>query len=534
MPTCALIQGLNDVGFTRGRASSLGIGANPAFDDAPRRLSILAALVATVWALYMALYQFVFDQADLLGQVMSLAAIVGSLVTIALLRRWKERPASIVRLGLVYEVFLCGVGAFTENGNAELLERVPSGVSWNCVLIVAFPFVVPMSPQRTQVASLLAAFTTMVAGLIALNLTSGGLPRTPVLVALFLPPFLCAAIAYVPARLLSQLGDEVKRARRMGSYQLVERIGEGGMGEVWRAEHALLARPAAVKLIRPDIDPQKQGGYERALRRFEREARATAALESPHTVELYDYGVGDGGTFYYVMELLNGIDLETLVAEHGPLSPERAVFLLRQICRSLDDAHVRGLFHRDIKPANVFVGRRAGSYDYVKVLDFGLVTGERSPGIEDVRLTRDAEITGTPAYMAPEMATGEHPIDARTDLYSLGCVAYWLLTGQLVFDEGSAMKTAVAHVTAEPLPPSQRAGREIPAALERLVLQCLAKQQGDRPASAAALEQALGDTGLDVGWNQERAARWWQQHEPDRVAAPTASDASSDGTRQSA
>jgi serine/threonine-protein kinase len=291
------------------------------------------------------------------------------------------------------------------------------------------------------------------------------------------------------------------------------------MGEVWRAEHRLLARPAAIKLIRPEMLGEASAERRRAmLARFEREAQATAAMRCPHTVELYDFGVADDGAFYYVMELLDGLDAETLVEQYGPLPAERVVYLWRQVCHSLGEAHQLGLVHRDVKPANVFVCCYGRELDWVKVLDFGLVKTERERS-PDVRLTADGAVGGTPAFMAPEQVLGDRPIDGRTDLYAAGCVAYWLLTGTLVFQGRSAVETMMMHVQAEPVPPSRRSELAIPDALERAVLACLEKDPGRRPASADALDALLGAVSLDAPWTASRARAWWRLHCPERLRA---------------
>lgn len=302
-------------------------------------------------------------------------------------------------------------------------------------------------------------------------------------------------------------------ARSDALYDLRTQIGKGGMGEVWLAEHKTLARPAAIKIVRPDLlaDGDKAAGTN-VVKRFAREAQATAALRSPHTVEIYDFGVTDEGTFYYVMEYLEGLDLGTLVKRHGPLPTARAVHLLRQACASLEDAHQHSLVHRDIKPANIFACRLGTEYDFTKVLDFGLVKDQRPS--ENTQLTVDGLTTGTPAYMAPEMALQDGRVGPATDIYALGCVAYWLLTGKLVFDEPTPVAMIVNHVKTAPEAPSTRTELPIPAALDEIVLRCLEKDPAARYPSMRALEAALGSVRLDQTWDADRAEEWWQTHQP--------------------
>jgi serine/threonine-protein kinase len=277
------------------------------------------------------------------------------------------------------------------------------------------------------------------------------------------------------------------------------------MGEVWRARHRMLARPAAIKLMRHARG--QDGVSEEAVRRFEREAQATARLRSPHTVELFDFGVADDGAFYYVMELLEGLDADSLVRRFGPVPAERAIHLLRQVCHSLSEAESCGLVHRDIKPANIFLCRLGEDYDFVKVLDFGIVKSSGEVADADPVRTMENAIHGTPAFMAPEQALGT-PLDGRADIYAAGCVAYWLLTGQQVFTAESPMGLLVQHAHTPPQPPSARTDRPVPAALDELVLACLAKDPADRPQSAREVSARLA--AMDAGaWTQAQAREWW-------------------------
>ena len=284
------------------------------------------------------------------------------------------------------------------------------------------------------------------------------------------------------------LRKQVDHALQLGQYRLGAKLGEGGMGAVYEASHEMLARPAAIKLIRTD----NVAASKRWQSRFEREAQATAGLQSPHTVSVYDFGKAQDGTFYYVMERLNGVDLATLVEKEGPLPATRVVHLLRQACQSLAEAHAAGLIHRDIKPANIFVCKQALEEDFVKILDFGLVkASRREPSVE---ITQAGTLLGTPAYMAPEMIQ-DQAVDARSDIYALGCVAYFMLTGKTVFD-GSLSAIIAGHVKKEPPKMVTEDGSDIPSELERVVFRCLAKSRYHRPASAIKLEQQLAALSL--------------------------------------
>jgi len=309
---------------------------------------------------------------------------------------------------------------------------------------------------------------------------------------------------------------------QFGNYELLEGIARGGMGEVWRARHRMLKREAAIKVIRGDmLATGTQEGDSQLLRRFEREAQATSALKSPHTVEIYDFGTTESGTFYYAMELLDGLSLKALVERYGPLPPERVVYILEQVCESLAEAHENGLIHRDIKPANINVCRYGLKRDFVKVLDFGLVKGAAGQD-EDGTLTASTAIAGSPAFMPPEVAQPGSPRDARSDIYALGCVAYWLLTGTLVFEAESPLQMIMAHAQETPLPPSQRAEEPIPEALDEVVLACLAKDPAARPQTAEELRQRLEACTFEHPWTEARAVEWWKLHVPS--AALTSSD----------
>jgi DNA-binding NtrC family response regulator len=303
---------------------------------------------------------------------------------------------------------------------------------------------------------------------------------------------------------------------KVGSYRLLEQLGSGGMGEVWLARHQLLARPAAIKLLRVPAGAVSGEEDVRTLRqRFEREAHATAELQSPHTVQLYDFGITDTGRFYYVMERLRGMDLQRMVEHFGPLPAARAISFLQQACRSLAEAHALGLVHRDIKPANLFVCRLGREYDFVKVLDFGVVARHsREPAMH---MTTAGMVLGTPAFLAPELAVGDAPFDGRADIYALGCVAFWLLAGRPPFEAGDAISLLMHHTKTPPPLPSAMAEERIPAALDRLVLACLAKEPSDRPGSADVLWEELQAIRVTDPWDRRKAREWWEQHAPELV-----------------
>jgi serine/threonine-protein kinase len=300
-----------------------------------------------------------------------------------------------------------------------------------------------------------------------------------------------------------QLRRQAQEARRLGQYVLRRQLGAGGMGEVYLAEHRLLRRPAAIKLIRPE-----RAGDAKDLLRFEREVQTTATLTHPNTVQVFDYGHAEDGTFYYVMEYLPGLTLDQLVQQHGPLPPARTVHFLRQVSAALREAHAVGLIHRDIKPGNVMVCERGGVPDVAKLLDFGLVLPLGDVTADD-KLTQEGAIAGTPTYMSPEQAGGQELPDARSDIYSVGALAYYLLTGQPPFAGRSSVKTLAAHLYEAP-EPLTRHRPDVPADVEAVVLRCLAKHPADRYPNAGNLEAALVNCANANPWTAEQAAAWWQ------------------------
>jgi serine/threonine-protein kinase len=456
------------------------------------------------------------------------AAVYGS-VLFALITFWVARkpllsPNKLLDYGLIFGV-VAGFGiAFTENWGV-FGEGIGGwfGISWLSAWIIMFPLVVPATPGKTLLAAIVTATMSPLAYMMSLAADRSPLLPPDVMLRLFLPNYISALIAVFGSRVLYKLSTKVSDARRIGRYELTELLGRGGMGEVWRARHRFLSRPAAIKLIQPTaLGPEGSVHSQMIRKRFEREAEATSQLRSPHSIVIYDFGTAESGAFYYVMEHLDGLDMETLIRKHGPVTDGRAVFFLKQMCHSLTDAHAIGLIHRDIKPSNIFICRLGQDHDFVKILDFGLVRSSMRREDDQTPLTASDIVMGTPAFLAPEMAMERGKIDGRADIYSVGCVAYWLLTGHLVFEARTPAEMVVQHVTLMPTPPSTRSEVEIPAGLERIILACLEKKPNDRPGTAAELFDELQRCDIANEWSESAAQEWWRNHVPDTVASPEA------------
>ncbi|MGN6392285.1 MAG: serine/threonine-protein kinase [Gemmatimonadales bacterium] len=487
--------------------------------EATQRLGILARVWAGLFVIGIVMNDVVAPQLnipmrDLIpwGRPADVVGVLSIGLSLWLWRhttRLADRPEVALDLALGYEVLLAfGIGIVNQWDPQRLLA---GRLSWICVLVLLFPMIVPNTPRKTLMASVIAASMDPV-GILVAHLRGAATPGIVTILWNYLPNYVCAFIAVIPSKIMVRLGRHVQQARELGSYRLVGLIGRGGMGEVWHATHRMLARPAAIKLIKPEIlGAPSDKATASIIRRFQREAEAASRLQSPHTIRLYDFGQTRAGTFYFAMELLEGLDLETLVQRFGPLPPERAVYLLRQACHSLGEAHERGLVHRDVKPANIYTCRLGREFDFVKVLDFGLVKYDQDESILDTIKSADLT-TGTPAYMAPEMASGADPVDRRADLYALGCVGYWLLTGQMVFEADSPLRMLIQHIQALPVPPSIRTGRGVPLDLERVIMRCLEKDPTRRPQSADDLLADLDALSLPHPWNQPRARAWWGEH----------------------
>ncbi|MGD9648259.1 MAG: serine/threonine-protein kinase [Pirellulales bacterium] len=372
-----------------------------------------------------------------------------------------------------------------------------------CTLVFVYGIFIPNTVRRAAVV----VGAMCAAPLVVMSLAWFALPavRPMADLSVFGETGLMMAIVYFATvygiSTMGELRREAFEARQLGQYRLGEQIGAGGMGEVYLAEHRLLKRPCAIKLIRPH-----RAGDPKVLARFEREVQATAKLSHWNTIEIFDYGHTNDGTFYYVMEYLPGLSLADLVKLHGPLPPERAIHLLAQTCDALGEAHSQGLVHRDIKPSNIFAAHRGGVHDVVKLLDFGLV--KPLGDVESTQLTQEGVITGTPLFMSPEQAL-DRDADARSDIYALGAVAYYLVTGRPPFDGLKPLELLFAHAQ-EPVPPPSQLNADVPADLEQVILRALAKKPADRWADAASMRRALDECTAARRWGHDQANAWWQ------------------------
>jgi tRNA A-37 threonylcarbamoyl transferase component Bud32 len=488
---------------------------------AARRLGLACLVWAGLWGLALALNNLVSpilspgvpldDAWPWPGNPVALAVIVTSLALFAYTRRVGANPWLLLDLGLLYEVALAfGIGLVNQ------WTPNTAGLSWICVLVLIHPMIVPHTRPRTLLAALAAASMDPL-GIVITGARGVPIPSLPVVIWTYLPNYICAVLAILPSHVIARLGRDVKQARQLGSYQLGELLGKGGMGEVYAATHRMLRRRAAIKLIRREaLQASQLESSSTVVLRFQREAEAAAQLRSPHSVVLYDFGVTERGQLYTVMEFLHGIDLEELIKRFGPLPPARVIHLVQQACESLAEAHALGLVHRDVKPANIYTCWVGLEADFVKVLDFGLVKGDLGGGRGHTMLTAPEITTGTPAYMSPEQACGEE-VDGRSDIYALGCVAYWLLTGELVFRSQTPMQMMLAHVHDAPVPPSARSPHAVSAALDEVVLACLAKEPAGRPQTAGELATRLAACAVGDAWGREEAAAWWREHLPERA-----------------
>lgn len=461
--------------------------------------------------------------AEVGGLLMGADMVVGASIAASLglwhfARRAEQDPRRLMDIGLVYMVAISfSIGSLMHWVPVPHNWPITPVITWIGPIMLTFAAILPNTTVKTVFAGLLAVSMNPLSMILSKSRGHWDYGAESNVLLMHYPDYLLVPVAVVISKVVRGLGLQVASAREMGSYRLGERIGLGAMGEVYQATHRMFARPAAIKLIRADVvAPGDTDAAALAVKRFRREAEAAAKLRNPHTVALYDFGVTSDQILYFVMELLDGMDLQSIVREYGPMPANRVIYILRQVCDSLDEAHASGLVHRDIKPANIHLGRVGLKHDFVKVLDFGLVKSLDGDGALESQATQDGLTPGTPAYMPPEAVRGE-PLDGRADIYALGCVAYYLLTGKLVFEAESGLKMIAKHLQDRPTPPSQRANVAAPKALEDLILRCLEKNPEDRPAGADEVGRALKAMPVDP-WTQAEAMAWWQEH--GRQAAP--------------
>jgi serine/threonine-protein kinase len=405
-----------------------------------------------------------------------------------------------------------GLTSPTEQFVAHPMHALMVGILACTYVLIARAIAVPSTPARTAWISALAMAPSAINGPRVLS----NYPSDPTAhfgySDVFAWSVAAVCMSVIASRVIFGLRTEMKKIQRLGQYTLEKKLGQGGMGAVYRARHALLRRPTAVKLLPPETAGEDN------IRRFEREVQLTAELTHPSTIAIFDYGRTPEGVFYYAMEYLDGVDLQRLVAVDGPQPAGRVVHILQQVCGALSEAHRVGLIHRDIKPANIILCERGGLPDVAKVVDFGLVK-RFEPGAADLTMAETSShvVLGTPLYLAPEAFAGGWAIDARCDLYAVGAVGYFLLTGAPVFNGNSVVEICAHHLHTPPAPPSRRAPHPVPADLERLILHCLEKKPADRPPDATALQQQLLACTGAAPWPAEQAEQWWRAY---RAAHP--------------
>ena len=502
-----------------------------------QRVAIAGAVGAGLWlfGLVMDLIVMPMTLGTVPPALMIVTDILGILISaglFAFIRHSSYAPQLKADVGILFMV-LNAMAVALVNTQARTVTIFTMGghVSWMTIVILVGSMILPTTPRKMLAAALFSASMDPLGVWIA-HLRGLAVPSLIDTFVLFMPNYACAIVAVLPSHVLQRIGRRLRQAQDMGSYHLVELLGRGGMGEVWRAEHRLLARGAAVKLVRPELlGASTEASARSMLRRFEREAQATAALSSPHTIRIFDFGVTAERSFYYVMELLSGRDLDSLVREFGPVPADRTLFLLSQVCHSLADAHARGLVHRDVTPANIYACRMGLEYDFVKVLDFGLVKFNDPSTMQTTLMTGPHVTTGTPAFMAPEIITNEGEVDERADVYALGCVAYYLLTGQLVFEADTPMKMFLQHMQATPIPPSLRSELHIPREVDELVLACLEKEPSKRPQDTQEVMRMIRRCRSAQTWDNDAARGWWQTNLPELTGALTLAEPAPEADR---
>ena len=489
-----------------------------------RRLMIIATVITTI--ITASTIDWFFSATEETDYIARLIAFVISLTAAIIL--YRNHKLSLLQIRIAELLVMANVGLLAidldirmtcnviEAGKPNMSTMLASINNWNYVTwsLIIFTYGVFM-PNRWQRAAFVLLPMAAVPYLVTecthfivqhyYNENLRELMHNDLLGRPLSPPLIAACISIFAAHTIHGARTSAFQARRLAQYKLLELIGEGGMGRVYKAEHLLLKRSCAIKLIQPDKNADA-----RALRRFEREVRATAQLTHPHTVQVYDYGQTNEGIFFFAMELLPGMNLGELIKRTGPLPAERAVHFLIEVSDALREAHQVGLIHRDIKPGNIFISERGGIRDYTKLLDFGVVREVKvDPSLSQTAMM----IAGTPSFMAPEQATHPEKTDARSDIYSLGTVGYYMLTGQVPFKGQSPIQIMMAQINETPDPPSAHQDG-IPADLETIILQCLKKDPEERIGSATELRDALIACDCSTLWTVAKASQWWATQEP--------------------
>jgi serine/threonine-protein kinase len=504
-------------GKRRRKGPRVAVGALPgaSSDEQARvlyqqRLALFTKMLLVIFVFFMlfvvALYEIHPETAPARADIQTMIGFAGLTALVAIrsvfLRRHRTPTMdTLLTLDVVFVAVIGAIFGVSAYLSVDKPDNMYTTFIWNTFMIFGRTLYVPSSARRTFWLSAAGMLPFVIAAIgISVNFSDQlTLPPSAMIPGAILYAGTAVFVATTGSRVIYGLRKQVREAIQLGQYTLGEKIGEGGMGAVYKARHAMLRRPTAIKLLPPD-----RAGEEH-LTRFEREVQVTAELTHPNTIAIFDYGRSPDGLFYYAMEYLDGIDLQRLVRSHGPQPAARVIHLLCQACGALEEAHGRGLIHRDIKPANLIVCQRGKIPDWIKVVDFGLVKD-----IEQASRQSSGNLAaGTPAYLSPEAIQKPAGVGPSGDLYALGAVAYFLLTGTTVFEADNVLEMCVHHVRTAPVPPSERTDNPIPRELEDVILRCLAKAPGDRPPGARALRELLEAVPLDEPWSEAAAAEWW-------------------------
>jgi serine/threonine-protein kinase len=483
------------------------------------RVRVAALIGVLAYTVFLAFWPLRLGGATPLERTLALAndlVGLGLCAALGLVASWRAVPdRAVFAIALDVEVIVCVVVSVAAPWAAFVRTGHVFSLTWVVPVIILFPLVVPTPPRTTLVVSIVCALT-MPVGIALLAARGLIVVAARDVISAGVSGAVAVVIAMIAARAVYGAARQRAAAESVGSYDLIERLGQGGMGEVWRARHAFLARDAAVKLILPEQLQGRTEAREEVVKRFTHEAQVTAGLHSPHTVELFDFGVAADGRLFYAMELLDGLNAEHFVYRFGAVEPRRVVHWLTQVCHSLGEAHAHGVVHRDLKPANLFLCRFGRDVDFVKVLDFGLARPVSETA--EQRLTSPGVRLGSPGWMAPEQVFGL-PTDARTDVYALGCIAWWLLAGRKPFEADSSGELMRLHASVPRPVFAEQCPQPVSSRLAALVSGCLAKDPSDRPADADRLAAALDDCLDGERWTASEAQDWWREHLPGEVGS---------------